>query len=78
MTVRAMALLFSLILILALAGCDGNSKPAETTIPDVSQVTTLDPDALNKFISLVDYGKLLVTVRHLTQADHEVKENMGE
>ena len=33
---------------------------------------------VKKMNLLVDYGNLLVTVRHLTQADHEAKENMGE
>ena len=33
---------------------------------------------VKKMNLLVDYGNLLVTVRHLSQADHEAKENMGE
>ena len=33
---------------------------------------------VKKMNLLVDYGTLLVTVRHLSQADHEAKENMGE
>ena len=33
---------------------------------------------VKKMNLLVDYGKLLVTVRHLSQADHEKKENLEE
>ena len=33
---------------------------------------------VKKMNLLVDYGNLLVTVRHLSQADHEAKENMGK
>ncbi len=56
---RALALAFALALaVCLLAGCGGNNKPAETTIPDVSDIVTVDPDALNAFIALVDYGKL--------------------
>ena len=33
---------------------------------------------VKKMNLIIDGGNLLITVRHLTQADHEAKENMGE
>ena len=44
----------------------------------ILQAFKSETKVVKKMNLLVDYGTLLVTVRHLSQADHEAKENMGE
>ena len=44
----------------------------------ILQAFNAETTVVKKMNLLVDYGNLIVTVRHLSQADHEAKENMGE